>query len=291
MRVHPPWDRAGAQSQPAFPSCRCNATACSATVARNRSISVWPRANAACRRLPGATGYRPGQLVQRPLLRPPRDVHRGPVHPEPVGGLPLSTARSAAKRRPRTSRSATTAAGTSSAQRDRTPSPTSCPIRRTEGTRPTAADGRRLVQKRRRRPDGVRRSTSLGAVLLAGLRIWVWRILGTDLVLRPRRAGGRASGGVAESMNPQAGVHPCPRRGSRRCTAGFHRCSGRKAMVRAASWSGRPGRGHGVDVDTLRTSGSGATDVWLFRCQWQFVVRQGVAGATPLCVRRWGVRC
>src|SRR5918993_3042221 len=39
-------DRAGGQSQRAFPSCRCSATACSVTVARSRSISAVAAANA-----------------------------------------------------------------------------------------------------------------------------------------------------------------------------------------------------------------------------------------------------
>jgi len=46
-RVHPRRDRAGRQSQRAFPSCRCSATACSATVARSRSTSSRAAANAA----------------------------------------------------------------------------------------------------------------------------------------------------------------------------------------------------------------------------------------------------
>ena len=56
-RIDPSRDRAGGQSQRAFPSCRCNATACSVTVARNRSISIWAASNAACSRdTPGRPG-------------------------------------------------------------------------------------------------------------------------------------------------------------------------------------------------------------------------------------------
>jgi len=44
--IHPRGDQAGDQSQRAFPACRCNATACSATVARPRSISAFAAASA-----------------------------------------------------------------------------------------------------------------------------------------------------------------------------------------------------------------------------------------------------
>ena len=47
-RREPARDRAGGQSQRAFPSCRCSATACSVTVARNRAISSRASASSTC---------------------------------------------------------------------------------------------------------------------------------------------------------------------------------------------------------------------------------------------------
>ena len=91
-RVDPGGDRAGGQSQRAFPSCRCNATACSVTVARSRSISARASSNAACSRdTPGRPGTAAANAPKGALPgHPARGNHRGPIHSVPLGGLPLS---------------------------------------------------------------------------------------------------------------------------------------------------------------------------------------------------------
>ena len=62
-------DQAGAQSQRAFPSCRCIATACSVTVARSRSISSLAAAIAACSPdWPGRPGTEAANASNAPCL-------------------------------------------------------------------------------------------------------------------------------------------------------------------------------------------------------------------------------
>ena len=79
-------DRAGRQSQRAFPSCRCSATACPVTVARSRSLSCLASAREPARQSCPA-GHR---RRQRARLRVAADMHhRQAVHLPLLGGFPL----------------------------------------------------------------------------------------------------------------------------------------------------------------------------------------------------------
>lgn len=82
--VNPRWDRAGGQSQRAFPCAGATPPRpCSVTVARSRSISTCAAFNAACSRL---TPGRPAPKPREPPARPAsRSAERGPPSSGPPG--------------------------------------------------------------------------------------------------------------------------------------------------------------------------------------------------------------
>jgi hypothetical protein len=90
-RVDTRRDQAGGQSQRDFPWYRCRLTACSVTVARNRSISALASSSSTCSRVrPRPARHRRGQCVQRALLGgTAHPDHGGAVHTELLGRLPL----------------------------------------------------------------------------------------------------------------------------------------------------------------------------------------------------------
>ena len=67
--VYASWDRGGGQSQRDFPSIRCNSTACSVTVARNRSISALASSSTTCSAvLPGRPGLAAANASKLPYF-------------------------------------------------------------------------------------------------------------------------------------------------------------------------------------------------------------------------------
>jgi hypothetical protein len=77
------------QFQRAFPSCRCNATACSVTVARSRAISAFAAPNAASwLDWPGRPGTEAANASNAPCLAT-RHALTTVERSTPVGGLPL----------------------------------------------------------------------------------------------------------------------------------------------------------------------------------------------------------
>jgi hypothetical protein len=95
--VHPRRGRAGAQSQRAFPACKCNTTACAAVVARSCPISATARAKRRLLRRVSRPRW-PTPPVPRRAGRAaasasaPRAAPRGVVQPHQPRGLPLASA-------------------------------------------------------------------------------------------------------------------------------------------------------------------------------------------------------